>query len=90
MCILAFRGRPDYKPMVHLIIPGFGLIANLACMAVYVVGPFFNLGTKMEPLGALAISGVWGLYGAWYFMKSSKKKGKAILIESKQTSSIAL
>src|SRR4051812_8514419 len=91
LCILAFRGRPDYKPLVHLIIPGFGLIANLACMAVYVVGPFFNLGTKMEPLGALGISGVWGLYGAWYFIKSSKKKGKAILLEGKQqTTSVAL
>jgi APA family basic amino acid/polyamine antiporter len=90
LCIVAFRGRSDYKPLVHLIIPGFGLIANLACMAVYVVGPFFNLGTKMEPLGALGISAVWGLYGAWYFIKSSKKKGKAILVESKQTSSVAL
>jgi len=90
LCILAFRGRPDYKPLVHLIIPGFGLIANLACMAVYVVGPFFNLGTKMEPLGALGISGVWGLYGAWYFIKSSKKKGKALLVDSKQPSSVAL
>ncbi len=89
LCIVAFRGRPDYKPLVHLFIPGFGLLANLACMAVYVAGPFFNLGTKMEPLSALGIAGVWGLYGAWYFMKSSKKKGKAILIESKQTSSIA-
>jgi basic amino acid/polyamine antiporter, APA family len=90
LCILAFRGRPDYKPLVHLIIPGLGLIANLACMAVYLVGPFFNLGTKMEPLGALGISGVWGLYGAWYFIKSSKKKGKALLVESKQTSSVVL
>jgi amino acid transporter len=91
LCILAFRGRPDYKPLVHLIIPGFGLIANLACMAVYVVGPFFNLGTRMEPLGALGIAAVWGLYGAWYFIKSSKKKGEAILLESKQQApSVAL
>ena len=76
LCIVAFRGRPDYKPLVHLIIPGFGLIANLACMAVYVVGPFFNLGTKKEPLLALGIAGVWGLYGAWYFIKSSKQRAR--------------
>jgi hypothetical protein len=56
---------------------------------VYVLGPFFNLGTKMEPLSALAISGLWGLYGAWYFVRSSKKKGKAVLVESKQASTIA-
>jgi amino acid transporter len=89
LCIVAFRGRPDYKPLVHLIIPGFGLIANLLCMAVYVLGPFFNLGTKMEPLGALGISAVWGLYGAYYFISSSKSKGKAILLETKHTSHIA-
>jgi hypothetical protein len=90
LCIVAFRGRADYKPLVHLIIPGFGLIANLACMAVYVVGPFFNLGTEKEPLAALGISAVWGLYGAYYFIKTSKSKGKSILLEAKQTSQTAL
>ncbi len=89
LCIVAFRGRPDYKPLVHLIIPGLGLIANLACMAVYVLGPFFNLGTKMEPLGALGISLLWGLYGTWYFVRSSKAKGKAILLDAKHTSQMA-
>lgn len=81
LCIVAFRGRPDYSTVRHLLIPGFGLIANLACMGVYVAGPFFNLGTKMEPLSALAIAGLWGAYGAYYFVKSSKKKGKAILLD---------
>jgi basic amino acid/polyamine antiporter, APA family len=90
LCIIAFRGRSDYKPLVHLIIPGFGLIANLICMAVYVLGPFFNLGTKMEPLAALGISAVWGLYGAYYFIKTSKSKGKAILLEAKHRSQTAM
>jgi hypothetical protein len=26
---------------------------------------------------------LWGLYGTIYFMKSSKSKGKAVLLESK-------
>ncbi len=56
-------------------------------MAFYVIGPFFSLGTKMEPLSALGISAVWGLYGALYFIKSSKAKGKAILLDSKRASS---
>ncbi len=84
LCIVAFSHRPDRSLVRHILIPGFGLIANLICMAFYVIGPFFNLGTKMEPLCALGISGIWGLYGAWYFVRSSKKKGKAILLESKQ------
>jgi hypothetical protein len=53
-------------------------------MAVYVVGPFFNLGTKMEPLTALGISAVWGLYGGVYFLRTSKAKGKAVLLEAKK------
>jgi amino acid transporter len=84
LCIVAFSHRPDRNLLLHVLIPGFGLIANLICMAFYIIGPFFNLGTKMEPLCALGISAVWGLYGAYYFVRSSKKKGKAILIETKQ------
>jgi len=54
-------------------------------MAFYVAGPFFNLGTKMEPLTALGISAVWGLYGAVYFMRASKTKGKKALVTSKDS-----
>jgi APA family basic amino acid/polyamine antiporter len=89
LCIVAFRGRPDYNPVLHLFIPGFGLLANLACMTVYLVGPVFSLGTIKEPLLALGISAVWGLYGAFYFIRSSKTKGKSILLASKQTSTVA-
>src|SRR5580692_8703942 len=84
LCIVAYHKRPDHNFLLHTLIPGFGLLANLICMAFYLIGPFFNLGTKMEPLTALGISGLWGLYGAYYFIKSSKKKGKAILMD-KQT-----
>jgi basic amino acid/polyamine antiporter, APA family len=83
LCIVAYRGRPDHKLLRHTLIPAFGLIANLTCMAFYVAGPFFNLGTKMEPLTALGISAVWGIYGAIYFLRSSKSKGKSVLLASK-------
>ena len=89
LCIVAFRGRPDYNPVLHLLIPGFGLLANLVCMAFYLISPVFGLGTVKEPLLALGISGLWGLYGAYYFVKSSKTKGKAILLTSKESSSMA-
>jgi len=84
LCMVAYHKRPDHNFLVHTLIPGFGLIANLICMGFYVAGPFFNLGTKMEPLSALGISGVWGLYGAIYFLRSSKVKGKSVLLESKK------
>jgi amino acid transporter len=85
LCIVAFNKRPDHNFVRHTLIPGFGLMANLICMAFYVIGPFFNLGTKMEPLTALGISAVWGLYGAVYFLRASKAKGKAVLISAKAT-----
>jgi amino acid transporter len=83
LCIVAYHKRPDHNFLIHTLIPGFGLLANLVCMGFYVAGPFFSLGTKMEPLGALGISAVWGLYGAIYFLRSSKAKGKTVLLESK-------
>ena len=83
LCMVAYHSRPDHNFLVHTLIPGFGLLANLICMGFYLAGPFFNLGTKMEPLTALGISGVWGLYGAIYFLRSSKAKGKAVLLATK-------
>jgi hypothetical protein len=83
LCIVAFHKRPDYNPVLHLIIPGFGLLANLVCMAFYIISPVFGLGTFKEPILALVISGVWGAYGAFYFILSSKKKGKAMLLATK-------
>jgi amino acid transporter len=83
LCIVAFHKRPDYSVVKHLLIPGFGLIANLVCMAFYLIAPVFGLGTTKEPLLALGISAVWGIYGAYYFLRSSKAKGKSILLTAK-------
>jgi APA family basic amino acid/polyamine antiporter len=64
-----------------VIIPDFGLVANLVCMAFYLIGPFMGYGTKMEPFGALGIAAVWAIYGGVYFMSSSKKSGRTTLVE---------
>jgi APA family basic amino acid/polyamine antiporter len=85
LCMVAYHKRPDYNVVLHLLIPGFGLLANLVCMAFYLIAPVFGLGTTKEPLLALGISAVWGLYGAIYFIRSSKAKGKTVLLTSKQT-----
>jgi len=83
LCMVAYHGRPDYSLVKHTLIPGFGLLANLILMGFYVAGPFFNLGTKMEPLTALGIAAMWGIYGGIYFLRSSKKKGKEVLLTSR-------
>ncbi|MGA2340022.1 MAG: APC family permease [Terracidiphilus sp.] len=83
LCLVAYHSRPDHSLLKHTLIPGFGLLANLTCMAFYLAGPFFNLGTKMEPLTALGISALWGIYGAIFFLRSSKASGKSVLLASK-------
>jgi amino acid transporter len=83
ICLVGFHNHPKFNPVRHLIIPAFGLVANLACMAFYLIGPFMGYGTKMEPLLALGIAAVWGIYGGIYFMSSSKKSGRTTLVTSR-------
>jgi basic amino acid/polyamine antiporter, APA family len=88
LCIVAYQKRPDRSFLRHVLIPGFGLLANLICMAFYLIGPIFSLGTLKEPLLALGISGLWGIYGAVYFIRSSKAKGKAALLTARPSSMV--
>jgi amino acid transporter len=83
ICMVAYHGHPNFSALRHVAIPVFGLLANLACMAFYLIGPFMGYGTKMEPLLALGIAAVWAIYGGIYFVRSSKSQGRATLIEAK-------
>ena len=80
ICMVAFHNHAMYNPIKHLIIPLFGFLANVVCMAFYLIGPFLGYGTAKEPLMALGIALVWGIYGAIYFMSMSKKKGRTTLV----------
>jgi amino acid transporter len=80
LCIVAYDRRHDYNVIRHKLIPGFGLFANLVCMAFYLISPIFGLGTFKEPLLALGISAAWGIYGAYYFLRSSKAKQRPVLL----------
>ena len=63
----------------HVVIPIFGLLANLACMLFYLVGPFAVPGmSAKEPFFALGGVALWGLYGLVSF-RASKAQGRAIL-----------
>src|SRR5262249_10594443 len=79
-CLVAFHGHPKFGVVRHLLIPIFGLLANLACMAFYLICPFMGYGTKMEPLLALGVALVWGIYGGIYFIRASKKTGRSTLV----------
>lgn len=83
VCMVAYHGRPDFKLVRHLLIPIFGLLANLACMSFYLIGPFMGYGTKLEPLSALGIALLWAIVGGIYFMWNSKSSGRGALMESR-------
>ena len=82
VAIVAFREHRSFSGFKHLFIPLFGLVANLACMSFYLIGPFTVSGMSVkEPFIALGVCVLWGAYGLVYFLRSSRKKGKAVLVE---------
>jgi hypothetical protein len=89
ICMVGFHNHPKFNPILHLAIPLFGLVANLACMAFYLIGPFMGYGTKMEPLLALGIAAVWGIYGGIYFITSSRKSGRTTLVAGGSTKAVS-
>jgi basic amino acid/polyamine antiporter, APA family len=82
VAIVAFNQHDQFHGFKHVVIPVFGLIANLLCMMFYLVGPFTVSGMSVkEPFIALGVCVVWGVYGAIYFARNSQKKGRSIMSE---------
>src|SRR5450432_2462584 len=81
--IVAFKEHDAFHGFKHIFIPVFGLLANFACMLFYLIGPFTVAGMSWkEPFIALGVAGLWGGYGAIYFLSSSKKKDKSIYVNA--------
>jgi amino acid transporter len=86
VAIVAFREHHTFNGFKHVVVPAFGLVANLACMLFYLVGPFTVSGMSVkEPYIALGACLLWGAYGATYFMRASKKRGKPVFVEKAAT-----
>lgn len=83
VAIVAFREHHTFHGFKHVVVPVFGLIANLGCMIFYLVGPLYVPGmSKLEPFIALGAAAIWGVYGILYFVISSKKKGRSMILET--------
>lgn len=81
VAIVAFREHHMFNGIKHMVIPLFGLVANLGCMLFYIIGPFMVNGmSKKEPFIALGVAAAWGIYGAIYFSMRSKKIGRPVMI----------
>lgn len=88
IAMVAFKEHHTFNGFKHVVIPVLGLLANLAIMLFYIVGPFTVAGMSWkEPFIALGICAVWGIYGALYFLKVSKAKGKEVILTNKPVSS---
>jgi amino acid transporter len=86
IAIVAFREHHMFNGIKHLVIPVFGLLANLACMVFYLVGPFSVPGmSSKEPFIALGICALWGIYGLIFFKRNSAKQGKEMLLTKAPT-----
>jgi amino acid transporter len=86
VAIVAFREHHMFNGFKHMVIPIFGLLANLGCMLFYLIGPFSVPGMSVkEPYCALGFAALWGIYGAIYFTMRSKKTGKTIMVTSPAT-----
>ncbi len=84
IAIVAFREHHTFHGFKHVVVPVFGLIANLACMLFYLFGPFLVSGMSVkEPYIALSICAAWGIYGGIYFLRASKKAAKPVLLSQK-------
>jgi len=84
VAIVAFKEHHMFNGIKHVVIPVFGLLANLACMLFYLIGPFSVAGMSWhESYIALGAAAVWGIYGWIYFAKGSKASGKEIILTAK-------
>jgi APA family basic amino acid/polyamine antiporter len=84
VAMVAFHEHHLHNPIKHILIPGFGVIANAACMSFYLIAPFSVAGMSYkEPFIALGFCALWGIFGGIYFIGRSKKFGKEVLLTSK-------
>ena len=80
IAIVAFREHHSFNGFKHMVVPVFGVVANLGCMLFYLVGPFSVAGMSWkEPFVALGVAACWGIYGLIYFSTRSKSKGKLMI-----------
>jgi amino acid transporter len=83
IAMVAFREHHTFSGFKHVFVPVFGLVANLACMLFYLIGPFTVAGMSWkEPYIALAFAAVWGAWGVYYFKRRSTKLGKSVMLQT--------
>src|SRR2546428_344009 len=82
--IIAFAGRKEYSVVKHLVVPGLGLIANLAMLGailyLYIIG---NADSQHEAYICFAIAGAWALVSLVYVAVTGRRAGRAVFAAPK-------
>jgi amino acid transporter len=78
--IIAFSHRREFSLVKHGIIPGLGLVANVAMLIsilyLYIIG---NADSQHEAYICFALAGAWALLSLVYVMVRSRRSGRAII-----------
>src|SRR5207244_12745303 len=79
-CIVACAGRPDFSVLKHVLVPGLGLLMNVAMLGailyLYVIG---NADSQHEAYICLGIAGAWALVSALYVVFSGMRSGRKLI-----------
>ena len=79
-CMIAFAGRPDFSVLKHVLVPGLGLLANVAMLVailyLYVIG---NADSQHEAYICMAIAGAWAVVSGLYVAISSMRSGRRLI-----------
>jgi basic amino acid/polyamine antiporter, APA family len=89
VAMVAFKEHHSFSGFKHMVVPIFGVIANLICMLFYLIGPLPVNGSSLvpgmswkEPYIALGIVAAWGVWGLFYLTQRSKAAGKPVFMSA--------
>lgn len=88
--IIAFHGRPEGSLLKHMIVPGLGLLANVAMLLTILGMGIAGGGTsQVESLIALGIAAFWAIVSALYVVLSNRRTGRSLMAAPTISSAVA-
>jgi amino acid transporter len=78
--MIGFSGRREYSVLKHAIVPGLGLLANIAMLGsilyLYIIG---NSDAQHEAYICFGIAGAWALLSGIYVVVTSSRQGRTLV-----------
>jgi len=78
--IVAFAGMPEFRFVRHVLVPGLGLLANVAMLIailyLYIIG---NADSQNEAKICFVIAGGWAVISLLYVVVTSARSGRELM-----------